>query len=330
MPRNPDNNEIDLIISVVKKYYEIGMTQDQIAQEEYISKSTVSRLIKKAAESGIVSFQIHYPSDSIQNLESEFRRYYNMDNVVIAPTFTDNYDTRLKDTCRLAAMDICKLIRPDDILGVGWGLSMEQLTEIFSQEVSIREKCAKVVMLDGSIASEVSSTQSNFIIEKLADFFSAEGYLLPVPMIVDSKEIAEILKEDSHIKYVINYGKAARIAVFSIGYASNESVLRKRGAYSEMEYENILSLGAVGDILGHCFDIKGQSVSKEIDKRIIGLDLELLKQKEHRIGIAVGEQKSKAIIGALRGGLITGLYTDSATAKEVIRLTQLSVGTSIV
>ncbi|MDR1292301.1 MAG: hypothetical protein LBJ91_02755 [Clostridiales Family XIII bacterium] len=319
MPNNTQS-DIELIVSVVRKYYEMGMTQDQISSEEFISKSTVSRLLKKATENGIVQFQLNYPVDSIKDIKREFRKYFSFSNLHIAPTFTDNPETKLRDTCRLAANDICNMLEKDDILGIGWGLSMEQLTEILSTEIIIKVKCDKVVMIDGSIASDINSMQSTSIIKKLADFFSADGYLMPVPMIVDCKETADILKEDSHVRYVMDYARKARIAVFSIGYASHDSVLRKRGAYSKKEYDEALSNGAVGDILGHCFNIAGRSVSKETEERIIALSLDEVREKEHRIGIAVGPNKAKAIIGALRGNIVNHLYTDGDTAKEVIRI----------
>jgi deoxyribonucleoside regulator len=298
----------------------MGLTQDQIAKEEFISKSTVSRILKRAIEKGMVKFQLNYPTDSINYFEHEFDRCFNFKNIHIAPSFTDNYDTRLNDTCRLVAAHICNIITPKDIIGIGWGRSMETLTHIFSTEVVEKKKCEKIVMLDGSIASEVSSAKSNNIIEELADFFSAEGYLLPTPLVMDNKENAQMLKVDSHIKYVIEYGKRARIAVFSIGYASNESVLIRRGAYGREDYDEVLSLGAVGDILGHCFNISGRPVSTRVDDCLIGLDLKSLKQKEHRIAVAVGNQKAKAIIGALHGGIISDLYTDVVTAREVLHI----------
>ncbi|MDR1954106.1 MAG: winged helix-turn-helix transcriptional regulator [Clostridiales Family XIII bacterium] len=318
-----DNYELNLIINVVKKYYKMGMTQDQIAKEEFISKSTVSRLLKKATERGIVNFQINYPVDSVEDFEGEFHKYFDINHVLIAPTLADDYETRLKDTCRMAASDLCKIIQPEDYLGIGWGLTMEQLTDILTQEYLIKKKCSKVIMIDGSIASEVDSIKSSYIIKELADFFSADGFLFPVPMVVDSKETAEILRNDSHIKYVMDFIKQVRIAIFGIGYASNESVLRRRGAYSKEDYDDVLTLGAVGDILGHCFDIHGKPVSGRLDGCITGIDLPTLKEREYRIGIAVGNQKVKAIIGALRGKYVSRLYTDSETAREVIRLMKI-------
>jgi DNA-binding transcriptional regulator LsrR (DeoR family) len=57
MTKNIDNDELNLMLNVVKKYYEMGMTQEQISKEEFISKFSVCRLIKKAlanAEKGIM------------------------------------------------------------------------------------------------------------------------------------------------------------------------------------------------------------------------------------------------------------------------------------
>lgn len=46
------NDKIIKIIRVAKKYYESHMDQKIIAQEEGISVSTVSRMLKKAEEMG--------------------------------------------------------------------------------------------------------------------------------------------------------------------------------------------------------------------------------------------------------------------------------------
>jgi len=313
-------DETELIISVVKKYYEMGMTQDQISSEEFISKSTVSRLLKKAVESGIVSFQLNSPLNSIVDIKKGFKEEFDFDNVHLAPTFTDNPETKLRDTCRIVAKDLCDIIRPDDTLGVGWGSHIEQLANIFSSEIVLKRKCSKVVLLNGSVASNTNSTKSSYIVRELADFFSADGYIMPVPLIVDNEETAGRIRNDSHISYVFDYGREARIAVFSIGDTSLESVLRTRGAYTDEDYDIVLSKGAVGNILGHCYKFSGIPVKSSVNGRIIGITLDELKNKEYRIGIGIGVQKAKAIIGALRSRIINHLYTDSDTAKEVLRI----------
>ena len=53
------NDKIIKIIRVAKKYYESHMDQKIIAQEEKISVSTVSRMLKKAEEMGVAPGFLH-------------------------------------------------------------------------------------------------------------------------------------------------------------------------------------------------------------------------------------------------------------------------------
>ncbi|MEG0256978.1 MAG: sugar-binding domain-containing protein [Christensenella sp.] len=319
MVKDIESNELNLMISVVKKYYELGMNQEQIALEEFISKSSVCRLIKKAVNRGYVKFQINYPVESIQVLENEFHKIFNLERVYITPAYIDDGDIRLKDTCKSVVGDLCKLVQPNDIISVSWGTTMEQLANTMLA-VAGTKKCSKVVLMNGSIAGEITSTKSSQIIEQMSQVFSAEGYLLPVPLVVDNKEMAQTIQMDSHIKYVMDMARSSQLAVVSIGGVSYQSVLRTRCAYSKVDYDRVMTLGAVGDIAGRCFDIEGNSVCPQVMERTIGLSLQEIKEKKMRIGVAVGLQKVKAIIGALKGGLINRFYTDELTAQEVIKV----------
>jgi len=320
MAREIENNELNLMLSVVKKYYEMGLNQEQIAKEEFISKSSVCRLIKKAVTNGYVRFQINYPVESVKPLEDEIKSHFKLDKVFITPSYTDDPDIRMKDTCRSVAHDLCKIVQPDDIICVSWGRTLDALANIILGEMSTNKKCSKIVMMNGSMAGDIDSTKSSRIVERFAEFFAAEGYLLPVPLIVDSKYTADCIKADSHVKYVLDFAVASQLAVFSVGAVNERSVLRQRGAYSEKDFELIASQNAVGDIDGHCFDINGSIVSKQVDDRLISLALENIKSKRTRIGIAVGEEKAPAIIGAMRGNLVNRLFTDELTAHEVVKL----------
>ena len=318
MARDIEGNELNQMLSVVKKYYELGMNQEQIAKEEFISKSSVCRLIKKANENGYVTFKINYPMESVQALEEEFYGRFDLDKVFITPTYTEDYDIRLKDTCKSLLSELTKIVQSQDILCLSWGSTLEQLANVTAAEGPAGKKCARVVLMNGSTAGDIYSTRSSQIVDQFSQYFSARGYLMPVPLIVDSKEAAEILKVDSHIKYVMDYVQQSQLAVMSIGALTQESVLRKRGAYSQEEYDQVVSEGAVGDIAGRCFDIEGRQVNEEIAARLLGPTLAEIRSKKMRIGIAVGSHKARAIVGALRGGIVNRLYTDELTAQEAV------------
>ena len=55
-----NKTEFQLMISAAKQYYQLGVSQEEIARRAYVSKSTISRLIRKAVDLGYVEFKINY------------------------------------------------------------------------------------------------------------------------------------------------------------------------------------------------------------------------------------------------------------------------------
>jgi deoxyribonucleoside regulator len=136
---------------------------------------------------------------------------------------------------------------------------------------------------------------------------------------VDDKEIADAIKRDSRIRSVLDMARSANIAIFSIGQLSNQSVLIERGAITLDDMNKLLAEGAVGDICSRYVDIHGHLVDAGYDARTIGIELDELKKKKMRIGVAVGAEKADAVIGVLSGGYLTSLYMDEITAASVLK-----------
>ena len=60
-----------LIVKVAKLYFEVGMSQAEIAQELDISRSYVSRLLTDAKEQGIVSIAVIGPYDKTDTTDDD-------------------------------------------------------------------------------------------------------------------------------------------------------------------------------------------------------------------------------------------------------------------
>lgn len=71
-------------------------------------------------------------------------------------------------------------------------------------------------------------------------------------------------------------------------------------------------------VSGYYYDSKGQLLNSNINDRIITLDLEKLKKISLVIGVAAGEQKVDAILGALRGSYINALFMDETIATIIL------------
>jgi deoxyribonucleoside regulator len=78
--------------------------------------------------------------------------------------------------------------------------------------------------------------------------------------------------------------------------------------------------GAVGDICARHYDAQGRVLDIELNRRIVGIELEALHDIEQVVGVAGGEAKAEAILGALRGGHVSVLVTDDAAARKTLAM----------
>ena len=111
---------------------------------------------------------------------------------------------------------------------------------------------------------------------------------------------------------------ATVIALVGIGLVSRKGLLYTSGLMQEDDYTVLKQNGAVGAICGRCFDIEGKPCVNSWDDRVIGLTLAELKQIKHKVGIAFGVEKAKAITGALNGRYLDVLITDEAIAGRLL------------
>ena len=69
-----DRQDISMIIRIAKKYYELNMGQEEIAKTENMSKSTISRMIRKASELNYVKTEVLYPLESVEEIEEKLKK----------------------------------------------------------------------------------------------------------------------------------------------------------------------------------------------------------------------------------------------------------------
>lgn len=312
-----DAIKMKTVVEILRAYYELGLSQEEIAQQQHLSKSKVNRIIKKAISDGYIKITIDYPVTPVQDLEEAFIREFGLKKAFIAPVVVDDPEMICKDVCRALAHDLPAIVKDDDIIGLSWGNTLRVLSGFLEKT---ERNGVKVVQLNGGIARNTKSTKSLEIIEAFADAFQGIGFILPLPAIVDNSLIVDVLKKDSQIGEVFDLIEKCRIALFGIGSVSYESVLYSAKYFKREEYEELQKKGAVGDICSRYYDINGKVVDQTLDARTIGISRETMKKKEYSIGVATGEQKVKAILGALSGGYINTLYSDENTAREVLRL----------
>ena len=309
-----EKNKDRLCIDVAKLYYQSEFSQQQIAQQMGISRPSVSRLLQYAKEQGYVNIQIIDPVENMEELERRLAQKYGMQEVRVAYSTLNDPGEIKKYIGSKAAEYLNEIARDGDIIGVSWGTTM--------YNVACRLKSrplqgAQIVQLKGGVTDGKSTTYADEILEKFAKAFSTIARYLPLPVIFGTKEVKEMVDQDRHIKRILELGRQANIAVFTVGTVKEDALLFRLG-YIEAADKVKLQQIAVEDICSRFFDRTGEICNAEIDDRTVGIKLAELRDKERSILVAGGERKVEAIRAALVGQYANVLITDQYTAKALL------------
>ncbi len=121
--------EIQQMIQAARFYYEDGLTQESIARELGISRPTISRLLQKAKDDGIVQISISDPFSTDEALADQIVKNCGLQAAIIVPSLTGRNDLSVKRLGLAAAHYLEQTLKSDDILGVGWGRTLHAVSQ---------------------------------------------------------------------------------------------------------------------------------------------------------------------------------------------------------
>src|SRR4051794_21672022 len=117
-------NDLEQLVRASRLYYELGETQNAIAEQLGVTRPQVSRLLKRARAEGIVEIRI-IDKTSVESPAGDIlRRTYGLDAVHLAPTIAGPEDLTRRMVGRLAAEILRGALRTGAVVGVGDGASV--------------------------------------------------------------------------------------------------------------------------------------------------------------------------------------------------------------
>ena len=310
-----EHNKDRLSINVAKLYYKSDYSQQQIADKLNLSRPTVSRLLQYAKDKGFVQINIADPVENNISLETDLMKKYGLDAVQIAYAPLNTTEEIKKSIGIKAADYLYDTIKDGDIIGVSWG------TTLYAVALNLKHKALKgvqIVQLKGGITHSTNNTYAYEVVELFSEAFSTVGRYLPLPVMFDTVEIKNLIEQDTHIKKILDLGRQANVAVFTVGTVKDDALLFRLG-YINSNDKKILQQKAAGDICSRFIDINGNICNEDLDKRTVGINLAELKQKEKRILVAGSQRKIAAIKATLAGKIANILVTDQYTAQELLK-----------
>jgi DNA-binding transcriptional regulator LsrR (DeoR family) len=312
----PTESREDLLVRVATLYYEQDMNQEAIARLLGKTRSNVSRMLKEARQRGIVEIKIRKRIPQATSLEREFSRVFGLQNALIVEGSGRTYEEIVASAGSLAAQHLEERLRPGDTLAISWGTGVGSAVNALSPNPSLQIDVAQMI---GSVGTVDSAIDGPELARLLATKLGGKYYYLHAPVIVDSQKTRNAFLEQSTIADTLKRARKASIALLGVGTTeSAASSFLRAGHLTETQLAELRRQGAVGESAGWYFDAFGRTERFDINHRVIGLDLDDVMHIPHVVAVSCGLLKTKSILGAMRGGWISVLATDDATALAVL------------
>ena len=312
-------NKDNTIFKILKYYYIDDLTQVEIAAKLNITRVSVSRLLSKAKEDGLIEHRIKYPKNFIfdrnEELEEKLKKKYKLKECIIICSRDNRTEIIIELSNQLEKL-FTNISCDHTFIGVGWGVTLDRIVEYIN---ITDKKDVKVVPLVGGYGKLFDNRHSNNIARVLAEKFDGISYTVNVPALLDSKEIRESIQKDSTTKEIYGFAKRVETALLCMSDLSKESTLYKSGQLDEEDLHYLEGLGVIGDINFIFIDKEGKSVPNEISERqTIFFPIEQMKSAKNVIGMVVGKRKAEILKAVLKGGLINILLCDEDAASMSI------------
>jgi len=147
--------------------------------------------------------------------------------------------------------------------------------------------------------------------------WNAAGTYFAFPAIVLSQDQRDSIFLHTQLgKKMNSMWEHCTTAVFGVGSIDNGYLSQQ--LVTPEEIAQLKQLGIVGDILGHCFNDKGEFAATELSKRLVSIPLDMLKKVPERVAVAGGVEKTRALKALLSVGMVTTMVIDSNTARNVL------------
>lgn len=313
--------DIRMMVRAARLYYEQNQMQAAVAVQLGVSRPTVSRLLARAQEKGIVEVRIHDPLSAEVELSTRLRDVLGLEAVVVVPGLANSPELLRRRLGSAAARYLRDTMTSDDILGVGWGRT---LLEVAAACTSLPDGLRLVPLL-GGMGQVSPSFQVHEIMRRFGECGTLSWSVLYVPAVVDEREARLALLRSRDVKQIASEWNVLTAAVVGIGDVDLDSDVRHLfdGYLSDAGRAAMRRAGAIGDVCMRFFTAAGEPVPEAMPG-VIGIEAGTIRSTPRVIAVAGGVSKIPAIIGAARGRYIKSLITDEATAKAILERQQSS------
>ena len=311
-------SKVQQALTAAHLYYMQDLTMEAIAQELHTSRSSVSRLLSHARETGLVDIQIHSPAESAGQLaDAIWERYGVTAHLVPMPDHTSEVD-RLERVAMSAARLLGRFFDSNMTLGIAWGSTISAVSRHLVPKALTG---AEIVQLNGAGNTRTTGIiYASEILHRFGGAYGAHVQQFPVPAFFDDPVTKQALWRERSMRRVLAVQEGMHVALFGVGspFAEVPSHVYIGGYLEPDDYRSLSRDHVVGDVATIFYRDDGSWRDIALNARASGPGLDLLRRTARRVCVVAGLSKLPSLRGALAARLVTDLVIDEPLARALV------------
>lgn len=313
-----------LALKTAELYYLENMSQKEIASVLSISNVTVSRLLQRAKELGLIRFSIPESCQPALFLSDRIRKHFALRDVVVVSLDFCNIINKTMSVKQMTALEgaryVQRVIQDRDILGLAWGRTMYYLIHYLNP---CQKAGTSFVTLHGNLGNHLEELEAQNLVHRASMAFGgAQTAGLYYDGLQPSQEALRTLSQKPDVVKLFHLLSHTTLSVSGIGsfYPDTTSPLANSSYLSDYERNELKQEQAYGDMLLRFFDKDGKECNTSLRDRTLSISFDRYKKIPCKIIVASGEHKAHTLHAALKGGLADVLVISEDLAVKLMEL----------
>lgn len=307
------NNNEYYLAEIAKLYYTDKMKQNEIAKRFGITPMMVSRKLKEAEEKGLVTFLVKMPWDMNMSLSEKVTAMYGLDESVVLSVKQPTDIPMLLG--RYLAEYVMNILQDNMVMGLSWGKTIARFVEFLS---FVNVKNCNIFQLSGTFLGENYYLTPTGIIQEATKKINAQISIINEPMYTSSPQIKKELQNNPLRIAIDKMAECSDINVFGLSQISKDSTTISENYITEADYQELLEVGAIGDVAGIFIDKEGNCVDWSKKECYTGLSLDQIGQGKIVLCVAGGAKKKEVVRVAAKKKYFNTLITTEEVAEYLV------------
>ncbi|MDR2833639.1 MAG: sugar-binding transcriptional regulator [Streptococcaceae bacterium] len=306
------------LIKVAYMYYIEQKSQNEIANETGIYRTTISRMLTQARNEGIVEIKIHGANPEVYELENYLKEKYHLKAIKIVPSYPEQ--TRKEQSAKFyqqAATFIRERVDSNQTIGLSWG---ETIANVINQMKEKELENSTFVPLAGGPSQVNAHFHINTLVYNMSRIFRSNNIFINATVVQESKQMAEGILNAKYFHELRKSWANLDVAIVGIGGPLSYARSQWRDLLTQEDLEELRINEAVGEVCCRFYNQKGKIIKGSLDERTISLSLSELTNVPTTIALVNHKEKAEATLIALKNNYFNCLVINQDTAKELLHL----------